>query len=126
MTHYGIVLDATFPMITLALSGENTATVEVDLAIDTGFTDVMTLPPDIIEVLNLRFNKEIFLTLADGTAYSGVAYTGWVRWHDSVREIEVISVDADPLVGMRLLAGSNLSIDAEPGGAVTISELPTR
>ena len=126
MTHYGVVLDATFPMITLALSGENSATVEVDFAIDTGFTEVMTLPPDIIEELNLRFNKEIFLTLADGTAYLGVAYTGRVRWHDSVREIEVISVDADPLVGMRLLAGSNLSIDAEPGGAVTISELPAR
>ena len=40
--------------------------------------------------------------------------------------VEVISVDVNPLVGMRLLAGSNLSIDAEPGGAVTITELPAR
>jgi len=64
------------------------------------------------------------LPLADGAAYSGFAYTGWVRWHDSVSEIEVISVDADPLVGMKLLAGSNLSIDAEPGGTVVITELP--
>ena len=126
MTHYGVAHDATLPMLTLAVSGENSATVEVDFAIDTGFTEVMTLPPDIIDELNLQFNKEISLTLADGAVYSGAAYTGWVRWHDSVREIEVISVDADPLVGMRLLAGSNLSIDAEPGGTVTITELPAR
>ena len=75
MTHYGVVLDATLPMLTLAVSGENSTAVEVDFAIDTGFTEVMTLPPDIIDELNLQFNKEIPLTLADGTVYSGVAYT---------------------------------------------------
>ncbi|MYC33377.1 MAG: clan AA aspartic protease [Chloroflexi bacterium] len=126
MTHYGVVHDATLPTLSLAVSGDHSVAVEVDFAIDTGFTEVMTLPPDIISELNLQFNKEISLTLADGAVYSGVAYTGWVRWHDSVREIEVISVDADPLVGMKLLAGSNLSIDAEPDGAVTITELAAR
>ena len=126
MTHYGVVHDATLPTLTLGVSGEHSATVEVDFAIDTGFTEVMTLPPDIIDELNLQFNKEISLTLADGAAYSGVAYTGWVRWHDDIKEVEVISVDADPLVGMKLLAGSNLIIDVESGGTVTITELPAR
>ena len=64
--------------------------------------------------------------MADGTVYVGTVYTVWVLWHDRIREIDVVSVDADPLVGMRLLSGSNLSIDAEPGGAVTITELPVR
>ncbi len=114
------------PTLTLAVSGANRSAVDIDFAIDTGFTEVMTLPPDIIDELNLQFNKELPFTLADGTQYSGTVYTAWVQWHDRVREIEVVSVDADPLVGMKLLAGSNLSIDAEPGGAVTITELPAR
>ena len=76
MTHYDVVHDATLPTLTLGVSGEHSATVEVDFAIDTGFTEVMTLPPDIIDELNLQFNKEISLTLADGAAYSGVAYRG--------------------------------------------------
>ena len=126
MTHYGVVHDAILPVLTLFVSGENGSATEIDFAVDTGFTEAMTLPPDIIDELNLQFNKEIALILADGAEYSGVVYTGWVQWHDRVREIEVISVDADPLIGMRLLAGSNLSIDAKPGGAVTVSELPAR
>ena len=31
---------------------------------------------------------------------------------------------AEPLVGMELLRGSNLSVDAVSGGSVTITELP--
>lgn len=114
------------PTLTLAVSGADLAAVEINFAIDTGFTEVMTLPLDIIEELNLRFNKELPFTLADGTQYSGTVYTAWVQWHDQVREIEVVNVDADPLIGMKLLAGSNLSSDAEPGGAVIIIELPAR
>ena len=30
---------------------------------------------------------------------------------------------SDPLIGMGLLRGSNLSVDAIPGGLVTITEL---
>ena len=124
--HSGMLSSDLEPTLTLAVSGSDLAAVEIDFAIDTGFTEVMTLPPDIIDELNLQFNKELPFTLADGTSYSGTVYTAWVQWHDRVREIEVVSVDADPLVGMRLLAGSNLSIDAELGGTVTITELTAR
>ena len=124
--HYGVVhggLEASIPLDLLDPDGSR---VEVDFAIDTGFTEEMTLPPDIIDQLNLPTFRQLTLTMADGTAYDGDTYVGSLRWHDRIRTIEVIGVDADPLVGMKLLAGSNLSIDAEPGGAVIISELPAR
>lgn len=126
MIHYGVVHDAILPTLTLAVSGENNAAVEVDFAIDTGFTEEMTLPPDIIDELNLPSHREISFAMADGTIYRGETYVGRIRWHGGLRRVEVISVDADPLVGMKLLAGSNLSIDAEPDGSVTITELAAR
>ena len=124
--HYGVVHGGLEAGIALNLVAPDGSRIEVDFAIDTGFTEEMTLPPDIIDQLNLPTHRQLALAKADGTVYDGDTYVGNVCWHDRIRTIEVISVDADPLVGMRLLAGSNLSIDAEPGGAVTISELPAR
>ena len=121
--HYGVVSADLEPNLIIALLGVDNTIVEVDCAIDTGFTEEMTLPPDIIEALGLPINKQVELTLADETIYVGTTYVARLRWYDQIRNIEVISVDADPLIGMKLLAGSNLSIDAEPGGAVIISEL---
>ena len=124
--HYGVVADGSEPTLVLTTLSADGEAVYVDFAIDTGFTDEITLPPDIIDQLGLPFNRDVQLFMADGTVYVGTVHTGWVMWHDRVREIDLVSVDANPLVGMRLLAGSNLSIDAEPGGAVTITELPVR
>ena len=124
--HYGVVLgrlEPSLPLTCLTLEGFDVA---IDFAIDTGFTEEMTLPPDIIDELNLPSHRQISLVMADGTTYRGETYVGQIRWHERLRRVEVISVDADPLVGMKLLAGSNPSIDAEPGGTVVITELPAR
>ena len=124
--HYGIVLGPLEPSVALSILSWDGTDVEVDFAIDTGFTEEMTLPPDIIDELNLPTYRQLSLTMADGTMYDGETYVGRLNWHGRIRSVEVISVDANPLVGTGLLAGSNLSIDAEPGGAVTITELPVR
>ena len=124
--HYGTVVNGREPTVSISMLSASGEAVQIDFAIDTGFTDDVTLPFDIIEQLSLPVNRDVQLIMADGTEYVGQSYTGWILWHEQAREIEVISVDADPLVGMRLLSGSNLSIDAESDGAVTITELPAR
>ncbi|MCY3692819.1 MAG: hypothetical protein OXI54_01365 [Chloroflexota bacterium] len=124
--HYGTVVNGSEPTIDLTMISINGESVEVEFAVDTGFTDDVTLPFDIIEQLNLPINRDVQLVMADGAVYVGQAYTGWVLWHERVRRIDVISVDSTPLIGMRLLSGSNLSVDAEPDGLVTITELAAR
>jgi clan AA aspartic protease len=124
--HHGIVRGLLEPSLALAVLSTDGTDVEIDFDIDTGFTEEMTLPPDIIDQLNLPTYRQLSLAMADGTVYDGTTYVGRLNWHGRIRSVEVISVDVDPLVGMRLLAGSNLSIDAELGGAVTITELPAR
>ena len=44
-------------------------------------------------------------------------------WHGIEREVVVIASDGDPLVGMALRAGSRLTVDATPNGAVRVEEL---
>ena len=63
-------------------------------------------------------------TLADGTAIPLSLYYAHVVWHGQWHEVEVVDIGPDPRIGMGLLQGSNLSVDAAPGGLVTITELP--
>ena len=105
--HYGVVSADLEPNLIITLLGADSTTVEVEFAIDTGFTEEMTLPPDIIEALRMPINKQVELTLADETIYVGTTYVARLRWYDQLRTVEVISVDTDPLIGMKLLAGSN-------------------
>ena len=46
-----------------------------------------------------------------------------VEWHGERKDVQVDLADADPLIGMRLLRGSQLCLDVTEGGAVEISPL---
>lgn len=122
--HYGTVnryLELSVPLIALYL---NSGGESIDFTIDTGFTEEIALPPDIVEQLSLpQEDDDVVMTLADGTERALTVYTGWVAWHGKLREVDVISADTTPLLGMKMLAGSNLNFDAAPGGAVIITEL---
>ena len=122
--HYGAVnnyLEPSVPLTALYANGRGEI---IDFTIDTGFTEEIALPPDIIEQLGLpQEQDDVVLTLADGTDRALTVHTGWIEWHGQIREIDVISADTTPLLGMKMLAGSNLNVDASPGGAVTIAEL---
>ncbi len=122
--HYGTVnrhLEPSVPLNALYVNGQGEI---IDFTIDTGFTEEIALPPDIIEQLNLSQEQDdVILTLADGTDRALIVHTGWVEWHGQFREVDIISADTTPLMGMKMLAGSNLNVEATPGGAVTITEL---
>jgi hypothetical protein len=47
-----------------------------------------------------------------------------VDWHGQPWSAEVEAADAQPLLGMALLQGSELRIEVLPGGGVTIAQLP--
>ena len=134
MTHYGRVNaidDILEAEITLVVRGGGYATESVDFIIDTGYTGEITLPQEIIDRLNLQAanydESDIGPTvvLADGTIRTVAVYVASISWNDRLRNVEVDSLGIAPLIGMRLLRGCNLSVDAAPGGLVTITELNT-
>ena len=99
---------------------------EVEAVIDTGYTASLTLPPAIVAALGLRWQSMDRFTLADGSECVLDVYVGRVEWDGRVRNILVEEVDADPLVGMRLLRGHELKMQVRARGKVTIKRLPSR
>ena len=47
-----------------------------------------------------------------------------VDWDGQSRNVEVEAADAQPLIGMALMQGSELRVQVRPGGSVTIAGLP--
>ena len=43
-----------------------------------------------------------------------------MSWHTQRREVEIVETDGEALLGMALLLGSQISIDARVGGEVLI------
>ena len=126
--HYGLIYgigdDFLEAHITLTVQDGNSVAENVDFVIDTGLTEDVSLPLDTIVRLNLPRNGDIIdIVLADGSTGKFDLYTAYVLWHDRLVEVEVINMESVPLIGMELLRDSNISIDAVPGGAVTIAEL---
>jgi clan AA aspartic protease len=78
---------------------------EVLAVIDTGFTGALTLPRPVIESLSLAQTGTESAMLADGSAKEFEYYNAYVEWDGAVRLISILAADNDPLVGMTLLAG---------------------
>ena len=132
MTHYGTVSAAISDVleaeVALTLLGYDGVSEQVTFLVDTGATGEMTLPQDTVTRLNLPLveygSAHASVVLADDTVGVATVHTARVVWHDRLRDVEVVGLGSAPLIGMGLLRGSNLSIDAAPGGLVTITELP--
>lgn len=91
--------------------------------IGTGFDGELTLPSRTIRRLGYPYAGSAGGLLADGSEVQFEYHEGRVLWHGAVRPIAVIAAEGQPLIGMALLRRSRLSVEALPGGEVTVSEL---
>lgn len=112
-------LDAIVPICVRGPRGVET----LDAVIDTGFSGRLSLPTPVIRLEWARAGRA---ALADGTEIRVDIYDAEVEWHNSWREIAVDEADTDPLIGMRLLRGSEVCISVTEGGAVTVLSLSDR
>jgi clan AA aspartic protease len=94
----------------------------VETVIDTGFTGSVTLPLSLITSLGLPragWGKAI---LADGSRIAFDLYEATVIWDGQPRRVFAHEAPS-PLIGMKLLHGSELRIQVIDGGDVTIAPL---
>ena len=94
----------------------------VQVVVDTGFTGWLTLTPEFIERLGLTGMLNRRAVLADGSVDAYKYYGGKILWHERLRPVAIIALDAKPLLGTKALAGSRLTIDFQDGGEVSIAE----
>ncbi|MCU0565197.1 MAG: clan AA aspartic protease [Oculatellaceae cyanobacterium Prado106] len=109
-------------MLSIAVRNNETTRM-VDAVIDTGFSGFLTLPSDMIATLGLSWEGRDVATLGDGTFCTFEVYIGLVIWDGQYREIYINESETVPLIGMQLLRGYDLRIQAIEEGLVTIDAL---
>ncbi len=119
----GVVNASREATISLVIRDENRQTKLINAVIDTGYTGFLSLPSEIITALNLPWTGIDRGTLGDGSEITFEVYAVKVIWDGEYRDIPVNKAETDPLVGMSLLYGYDLQIQAVEGGSVTIKTL---
>jgi len=95
----------------------------INAVIDTGFDGFLSLPSEQIIRLDLPWRTSNTVTLGDGSEILFDFYTATVIWDGQYREIDLAASETEPLLGMAMLYGYRLQIDAVEGGIVKIKAL---
>lgn len=119
----GFVSSRREAMLSLVIGNTNKKRQVIDAVIDTGFNGFLTLPATIIATLELPWNASDIVTLGDGSETLFDLYAATVIWDGQYREVDIAESETEPLVGMALLYGYRLQIDAVEGGIVRIEAL---
>ena len=108
------------PIIRISLSGPAGQTREIDAVVDTGFNGFLALPPMLATDLGLPLIGDGEAVLADGREAVFDVHSVTVLWDGQPRAVEAGALGGDPLVGMALMEGRDLTIQVESGGRVAI------
>ncbi len=96
----------------------------IEAVIDTGFDGWLSLPPALISLLELPWQRRGNAVLADGSETPFDIYEGTVVWDRRRRQLPVDEADTAPLIGMALLDGYELKVQVRKYGKVAIQALP--
>ena len=108
-------------IVSLELVGVSGARERIDAVVDTGFTESLTLPLQIVEALGLSPFDSTRAYLADGSMVEVDLYECVVIWEREHRQITAHCMKGTPLIGMDLLYGHFLGIHVADGGIVSIA-----
>ncbi len=120
---FGVVNSNCEAIIKVAVGRIGSSKITVDAVIDTGFTSFLSLPLSVITNLGLPWHYRDVGTLGDGSEVVFEIYKASVIWDGQNQIVDVVASDAEPLVGMGLLYGFKLQIEAVEDGIVRIEAL---
>ena len=110
------------PRIHVSLAGVSRDFRTEEATVDTGFTGWLALPADVIRELGLTRYGQRRATQAGGESRMFDIYGALVSWHGRQRSVLAHQTSGNLLIGMALLEGSRLVVDAREGGEVVIEE----
>ena len=108
------------PTINLTVYSDDGRSAIIHAIVDTGFTDYLTLSPEVIHTLGLQFEGEEGFLMADGTEVLFQVYTAIVDWSGQRHRVDIHCSKGNALVGMAMLRNHDLYIRAVPDGTVRI------
>ena len=119
----GIVNPQLEAVIDITVTNSKGGVLSVPAVIDTGFSAWLTLPPNMIAALGWRWDQLFTGTLADGSNTIFDVYAGTIVWDGNTIDILVQAADSVPLVGMALIEGFELTVEAVDQGIVTLKRM---
>ncbi len=121
----GIVNTEFEAIIPLSVCGSDGKIYTQDAIIDTGFNGWLSLPPDLINQLNLKWKRRGRAILGDGSECVFNVYEAAVVWDGVLITIPIDEADSEPLVGMSLMEGYQLTVQVFENGRVELSKVNT-
>jgi clan AA aspartic protease len=120
------IVNADFePIIQLSICGADGKIYPRDAIVDTGFNGWLSLPPDLIAELNLTWKRRGRAILGDGSECVFNVYEAVLVWDGNFLTIPIDEADSEPLVGMSLMEGYQLTVQVFEGGCVELSKVAT-
>ena len=95
----------------------------IDCVVDTGFNDYLTLPTQVVAVMNLPLYTTTLVRLADGTQSSIPIHAARIRWDDIEQLVPVLATGIKPLLGTALLHGFCMTVEFIDNGTVKVEKL---
>jgi clan AA aspartic protease len=96
---------------------------KIDCVVDTGFNDYLTLPPQVVAVMNLPLYSTTLVRLADGSQYSIPIHSAKIRWDRPEKVVPVLATGIKPLLGTALLNGFCLTVEFINDGMIKIEKM---
>lgn len=119
----GIVNGDFEPIISLSICSVTGQIYTQDAIVDTGFNGWLSLPPSTIAELGLIWKRRGRAILGDGSECIFNIYEAVVLWDGAIVTIPIDEADSEPLIGMSLMEGYQLTIQAIEGGRVELNKL---
>jgi clan AA aspartic protease len=119
----GIVNGDFEPIIPLSIYSVTGQIYTQDVIVDTGFNGWLSLPPSIIAELGLIWKRRGRAILGDGSECIFNVYEAVVLWDGEILTIPIDEADSEPLIGMSLMEGYQLTVQAIEGGRVELNKL---
>ena len=110
-------------MLPIVVGRDNKPTQLVEALIDTGFTGFLSLPLSMIEPLGLPWIFSDSVTLGDGREVIFQMYRATAIWDEQFKVVDVAASESEPLLGMSLLYGFKLQVEAVERGTVSIEAM---
>lgn len=108
--------------ILLTLPGEE-GDLTAECVVDTGFEGDLALPRSLVGRLQrLSAYETRSFALADGSLRELLICYIELEWNEEPRAVEVLVTEGRPLLGMVLMEGCHISIDASGGGEVVVDQ----
>ncbi|HZP84859.1 MAG TPA: clan AA aspartic protease [Chthonomonadaceae bacterium] len=107
--------------ITFRLPGQPDLTIEI--VVDTGFTEDLTLPPPAIAAMHLPFAYDLTVNLANDADVEVPVHYARILWQGNEQDVRIFATGRRPLLGTALLDGNELLVQFAENGLVTINGL---